>query len=83
MKGYAWQVHFADGWYWPNEKCYHSMSEVFRAVINSGFPWDAVCVDEVQDEGGWFSLIKNVHMGEKIAYWVNDEEGDAGGWVAR
>lgn len=83
MKGYAWQVHFADGWYWPNEKRYHSMSEVYRAVIKSGFPWDTVCVDEVEEEDGWIDFVKNVHMGKKIAYLANDEEGEAGGWVAR
>ena len=81
-EGYAACVHFANGWEWINEYIFDTAEEAFDYVKD--FPRETIAIDKIKEiSKGYFTTMQVIYCGDKIAYWVDDEKMDKGGWIAR
>lgn len=76
---YAWQLRLVSGWSWVDTNLYDSPDDVRTAIKRQGYPYEAVCIDEVEEnEDGWIDVSENVYEGNKTAFITND-----GRWVVK
>lgn len=76
---YAWQLRLASGWSWVDTNLYDSPDDVRAAIKRKGYPYEATCIDEVEeDEDGWIDALENVYEGDKTAFIT-----DNGKWVVK